>query len=159
MGLVTDEEIKIEESKPENINIINIVCKKYKRVLSQDVLDTCGKRAIWRCLKEHDDSKQQFTSSLFNFVRWECLDELDKLRPPIKTVSLTQDVPHACPSINATTLHECLALLPDRDHQILIEKFWYQRTLREIATLYGLSREGVRYIIRKSLDRLKEELI
>ena len=74
---ISDKEFEEAYKNTDNRNMIRMVCASFSNTLSSDILESCGMLALWKCLRSHDEKYgQKFTSSLYRFVRWECIREL-----------------------------------------------------------------------------------
>ena len=90
---ISDREFEEAYKNPDNRNMIRMVCSSFSNTLSPDILESCGMLALWKCLRSHDEKYgQNFTSSLYRFVRWECIRELvSHNRKPTLTQETTED--------------------------------------------------------------------
>lgn len=81
--VITNEEFNIAYANEDNIKLINSFNKKF-RTLSFEEITTCGMLALWRALQDHDPLQGKFTSSLYNFMRWECLKQIQENENMVK---------------------------------------------------------------------------
>ena len=156
MKHVTDEEFETAYNNQDNKNIIKAVTKKYSGRLSEDIQTSCGLHGLWRCIQSHDDSYgRKFTTSLFIHVDWECKRELTSLNKK-KTGclgDLDEDV--ACPT-SSVPRSEILDSLPEKQKEIMYQRFYENRTLEEIGKKQGYSKEAARQNINKIIAKLRE---
>lgn len=75
---ISNEEFETAYSNIDNKKIINSFLKKYSNVLSYEDIYSCGMIALWKCLQLHDNTKQKFTTSLYRFMTWECMQNIVK---------------------------------------------------------------------------------
>jgi len=153
---ITNKEFEIAYSKQDNKNIINAVTKKYAKQLSKDSQKSCGLHGLWRCLQNHDDSYgRKFTTSLFIHVDWECKRELASLskKPLLSLGESDGDIA----SITASgEFSEILESLPEKQKNIMYQRFYENRTLEEIGKKNGYSKEAARQNINKIISKLRE---
>ncbi|MCL5981814.1 MAG: sigma-70 family RNA polymerase sigma factor [Firmicutes bacterium] len=96
--------------------------------------------------------------------REEVLMALEALRPPLSLDGepVGRLMPAVCGEAEAVVdrvaLCEMLAELPERERQILIYRFFRQRTQQEVAAALGISQVHVSRLERKILGDLKERL-
>ena len=153
---VSDDQFEKEYSKQDNKNIIKAETKKYSGQLSQDAQKRCGMHALWRCIQNHDDSYgRKFTTSLFIHVDWECKREINSLnKKPISLLGeCDDDVVSPEPSGQMSEMLECL---PEKQKEIIYQRFYENRTLEEIGKKQGYSKEAARQNINKILSKLRE---
>lgn len=156
MKQVTNEEFEKAYNNQDNKNIIKAATKKYSNRLSQDAQKTCGMHGLWRCIQNHDDKYgRKFTTSLFIHVDWECKRELGllKRRPLSFLGEYDDDVPSPPASGNCM---EILDALPEKQKEIMYQRFYENRTLEEIGKKQGYSKEAARQNINKILSKLRE---
>ena len=155
--MVSLEEFEKARSNSDNQRIINLVCSKYVNKLSPEVLQQCGDYALWECLRSHDDSIQKFTSSLYRYVHWNCLRELEneykyQNRHRVLVSDITQN------EVGSYDISSYIAHLSELEQQVMIMKFVYSYSLRDIAKLIHYSKEWIRQIILKCLQKIKVEI-
>ncbi len=52
-------------------------------------------------------------------------------------------------------LASSLKLLPAREREIIVLRYYYDKTAKEVAELMGLSHENVRYLQSKAISRMR----
>lgn len=152
-----------------NRGIIRGVLRVYSGRLSEDELDSCGCKALWRCLQYHsDDYGQKFTTSLHRFAHWECQRELRSLRgsknkPAEWANSKFDDAPDEAGIIRAGReavaqyANECLDLLPHDWQRVVIRQYYIEgMTMEEVGSANGYSKETARQRLRRALDALRD---
>jgi len=156
---ITNEEFQIALDSIDNQNIIHKVCGRFMGQLSSDTLKQCGLDGLWRALKSHDPSYQRkFTSSLYQFVEWECQRAMENLYADrLPAEALTPDIPADDSAEQATALvNELLEFLTPEHRDIVVDRYIYNYTLKEIGDKHGYTDEGIRYILKKALEQLRE---
>ena len=158
---ITDKEFEQARSTPANMRTINKVCNWFSGSLPPDTLHACGDIGLWRCLKSHKTGVQAFTSSLYTFVRWECLsaiqNETMKGNP-----TLCGDIEVLCGftsdlSDKTTMLDEYLSMLPPIEREVLELRELGGHTLKEIADKKGYSKQGIKYMLERIMKFLEEK--
>jgi len=156
MKQITDEELRKAINDPANQDMIRRVCSYYTKTLSQEALKACGDAAIWRCLQSHrDDMGQKFTSSLYRFIHWECLREINESKSPYVELPDEIGVSHEDP-VQAIILQECLEILPEEARQIVVARYIENRTLADIGEIHHYSKQGIQNILARSLKAMQE---
>ena len=158
MKLITNEELEQAIADPANQSMIKRVCSFYSKTLSPEVLKACGEAAVWRCLQSHrDDMGQKFTSSLYRFIHWECLREVNEYKSPYKELPEEIGSSNHDP-IQSIILEECLQKLPDEARQIVVARYIENRTLADIGERHNYSKQGVQNILARSLRAMQEAI-
>ncbi len=158
---VSNEEFETAYKNKDNRKIILNVTSKYRKSIDCHDLQSAGMMALWRCLSYHDDSfNQKFTTSLWRFTDWECKRLLRSQKNKIQCAQLSvieTDFPeNQSMSDNEKYIKECINLLPALDKKILELYYYDNRTMEEIGTINGYSKEAARQKINKSLKKLEE---
>jgi len=153
---VTNEEFEKSYKNQDNKNIIKAATKRYSNKLSKDAQESCGMHGLWRCIQNHDDSYgRKFTTSLFIHVDWECKREIGiMLRKPLSFLG-EGDEEIASPSASGD-FSEILEPLPEKQKEIMYQRFYENRTLEEIGKKQGYSKEAARQNINKIISKLRE---
>lgn len=153
---VTSEDFDNAIADVNNLKIIKSVCSRYRDKLSEDILKACGLRALWQCLKSHDDTYgRKFTSSLYQFVHWRCKDQVRK-RQTNGHLELTGDVvDDSLPVLDVLIVREYLEILPENYKKVVYGKFFESKSCAEMGREMGCSRENVRQLLDRALERLR----
>jgi DNA-directed RNA polymerase specialized sigma subunit len=155
---VTDEEFETAYNNQDNKNIINAVTKKYANKLSKDAQTSCGLHGLWRCIQSHDDSYgRKFTTSLFIHVDWECKREISYINRK-KLGQLGDSDEDVISPVPSGEVSEILESLPDKEKEMMYQRFYENRTLEEIREGQGYSKEAARQNINKIISRLRENI-
>jgi RNA polymerase sigma factor (sigma-70 family) len=129
---------------------------RFRNVLNSDVLDYCGDLAIWQCLQKHDSTYDtKFTTSLYKFVEWQCLREYRRQRSILNNHEEQQEMTVMYDYDTSMMLVEYLSLLSDRDRRIVESRFLYNNTLLEIAQQEGCTKQGIHYILKQAMRKMK----
>jgi RNA polymerase sigma factor (sigma-70 family) len=141
---------------PEIQTYIQNVARTYAKQLSSDVRQSSGDIALWRCLQSHNpNGGNSFTSSLYNFVHWECRRALTLEQR--KCATTTSDIESTNDNIiTQMVLDDYLGLLGSRERRIVEARFLESCTLLEVATREGLTKQGVRNIVQRAISLMAE---
>jgi RNA polymerase sigma factor (sigma-70 family) len=155
--MISDEVFEKAINNPDNANIIQSVCNQYRDSLSEDILESCGFQGLLDCLEKHDDKfDRKFTTSLFEFVRWRCLNKIRE-QPPAKTGTPTNDIPsNELPVLDRLIIHEYLQKLTKKQRTVIEGKYFEGKSLTEIATELVCSVQNVHQIKGRALERLRQ---
>lgn len=152
--------MKLEELlKDEDlIKIANKAAQQFSEKLSQDEIKNCITGAMWSASNNYrSDKKTKFSTYLYKGVFFECLKQL---KTNEKCVGLTnrEFVGHVIPqkSINSIELMDEIKVCQDPD--LIIEKFFYNATLKDMADKRGVSKETIRFKLKKNINFLKSRL-
>jgi RNA polymerase sigma factor (sigma-70 family) len=152
---ITNDELY--EAKQKYAYTIKRTTEQYRHVLSIEVREACGDMALWKCLQCYDPSfNQSVSSSLFRFIHWECRRALRDLRPKTPHSQLHENVTQDETQYLNMIINDCLGVLCSRDRRIIEDRYLYQYTLQEIANKEGCSRQGVKHIIDRCLNRMSK---
>lgn len=97
--VITNDEFNIAYKNEDNIKIINSFSKKFKNLTFEEIT-TCGMLAVWKTLQDHDTTKGKFTNSLYRFMYWECLKQLEENKHNVRVwpYSTTNKAVYYCDS-------------------------------------------------------------
>lgn len=155
MNKVTDEEMKKALENNEYQKIMNKASKQYSKYMNADELKTCQMNALWNSMRNFQP-KSKFTTYLYNYVRYECLNHLSF----IKQESFTNWNIENKTFDKKDEFYDCINCIKDEKIKKIIEKrFVEQKTLKEMEADFGISHEAIRQKIKKGLEIIKEYLI
>lgn len=151
------------------VRIANKAAQGFSRVLSKDEIRTCIMSAMWKAKNKFDKKKNiKFSTYLYNMVNYECSKqkkEILKNRYENKFYDHYLDV-HSYRSgirhneriseIKKIDLADEIESCPDPE--LIFDKFYYNLSLSEIAKKRGVSKEAIRFKIKKTLNSLKRKL-
>lgn len=157
MKVIDELDFEIACAKPENQSMIKWVCRKYSGKLSPDVLKLCGDIGLWRCLQSHKDGMgNKFTSSLHQFVKWECLRELNTHNRLDTIGSHNDELIPANPTTDYIIVNDYLELLKPKHRQMVEARFLSGHTLAEVGEMFGYSKAGAKNVIDRSIKIMRE---
>lgn len=155
MRTVTDQQFETAYKNQDNKNIIRSVTNGYSGQLSKDEQGVCGMYGLWRCLQNHDERYgRKFTTSLFIHVDWECKRELSRINKKRMT-PLGEQAENIEATIESSDIPEILEFLSEKQKNIVIQRFYENRTLEEIGQSQGYSKEAARQNINKIIKKLQ----
>ncbi len=146
-----------ETARAEHLELITNVARQYSGSLSPDTLAAAGDIALWRCLQNYDPSfGQKVASSLYRFIHWECLRAI-KEKKKHQALSIVGDIESEEESVAIQMiLNDYLSLLSQRERRIVEARFLENRTLAEIASIEGYSKQGIKDIVDRSMVVMSE---
>lgn len=153
---MTDFEYEKALNDQDNIAMMNSACSGYQ-CLGPDMLKSCRLHGLYRCLETHDEELGcKFTTSLFQHVVWQCQQALNEQERMITGFELTIDPEVQNTFITSIVVNDCLSLLSERDAEIVRDRYLCSMTLEELAEKHDCSRAGANFIIKKSLEIIRE---
>lgn len=133
--------------------VLKLFREKYPNVMDKNTLSSCGMVALWRCINKHIDGKgNKFTTSLFNFCKWECQDAVRKLTSQNKTI---QQFPEELDFVNTNKYYddtEVLSLDP-----IVKMRFIEKKSVSRICRETGFSKTKINKAISNYLQKVKRD--
>jgi DNA-directed RNA polymerase specialized sigma subunit len=153
--------MKLEEAlKDENlIKIANKAGQQFSNKLSQDEIKNCILGALWSASNNFKENKKtKFSTYLYRGVFYECLKQLkknDKCQALTNREFINQTIPQK-PIENIELMDEIKRC---EDPDLIIEKFFYNATLKDMAEKRGVSKETVRFKLKKNINFLKSRLV
>lgn len=180
--IVTDEDVRLAyfggdcpESKKaasDNRGIIRGVGRRYSRTLSSDEIESCGLIAIWRCLNQHDDSYgRKFTSSLHQFMVWECNRAIGQRKPSRKKknpdmyyhIGLKRHFDGPTDEIYDEESEELIGHIKESLNSMsypvkcMVRDYFYRnKTLKEIGRINGYTKEAARQKVGDAVNSLSQ---
>ena len=140
--------------KDQNIlNIIKTVSGKFSYSIDKDELSSISMVTLWKCLEKYDNTRgAKFTSYLYQQLSYAFKNELKKRK-----------IEYCCDGIEVafdnTAKQEAFELLqdlPEGTRNILEQRYIYNMTMAEIASLNGYSRETARRRLKKAISTCRE---
>lgn len=161
---VTDADFELAYKNTDNKKIIYSVCKRFSGCLNHDALLGCGHRGLWKCLRSHDSSyNRKFTTSLYQFVLWECQQEIkqestyNRHSPIEDCVEESTDLPLDLHN-NVLDIEKYIRLLPANYQNVLRQRFFSNLSLDEMAKIHSCSKQCVSASLKRALNKLKSAI-
>jgi len=148
---------EFDAARRQHLTLITNVARQYSNILSPDALAAAGDMALWRCLQSYNPMYgQKVSSSLYRFIHWECLRAIQEHKGD-NIHQLSGDVEGDEESVSIQMiLDDYLSLLTQRERRIVEAKFLENRTLAEIASQEGYSKQGIKDIVDRSIGVMSE---
>ena len=150
--VINNEAFEAALQNKEYRKIINYILAKYRRSISHDDLEQCGKIGLWKFLL-----KDVQKSYLFSYIEWECKSFLykNKLKENLcADLSIYEDF-GASFSPERYNIQECLDKLNPFDRNLLRDYYIIGKTMQEIGLERGFSKQTVSNKMKLALRRLK----
>ena len=159
MSYVSNKKFKEAIQNKDYIRIMKRICiKNLSTVCSLDEINTLMMNTLWKCLVRYDENeKTKFTSYLY---RSTSNNSVRLYKKKIKTQNFEKLFNENIHSKNRDKSEikkdawEFLESLKDIDqelYQIIIDKYFYQMTYREIGKKNGYTNENARKKVKKAL--------
>ena len=146
---------KIEDQ--DVLGIAGSAASSFTSVLSKDEIDTCILIAVWKALKKYDIKDVcKFTTYLYKGVALEGLNQQKNNSSRTKRI-LHKNIPDP---VDHNLRVDMLDLIRHCDEpELIYDRYYKNMTIKELAQERGLCGEAVRMKIKKTLKKLKEQLI
>lgn len=156
MKKITDKEF---EDKWNNLEIQKLMGKAVSRfagIIENEELEGCKQRALWKFLMNYDDSNTKLSTYLTLRIRWECLDFLTQQNRQVKNILYTSETNGSY----SKTLDEVIfdLDLSDDDKDILLNKYVYKYTIKEICQNKGINKNRINKAVRNLKNKIKERI-
>ena len=167
---VSSEEFSLAYNNEDNRRIIGSILRRYRGVLNDDDLESCGMEAMWKALRGHRAERGgKFTSSLYRFVVWACQHAFrrvygDTRSSKYKKLSFVQlDFVDEEPTAPVTSesqellrhVEECMELIEPWMKEIIHDRFFEHMSYVQIGKKYRYSKERAYRRVRLALAKLK----
>jgi len=131
--------------------------------LSQDEIKTCIMSAMWQATNKFDESRNiKFSTYLYQSVLYECLKQKKYLVK--ENNKIHSNLNNLKNIVNGRVYNEIqkIEMLDEinscSDPDIIYDKFYNNLSLKDIAIKHNISKETVRYKLKKNLNSLKLKL-
>lgn len=140
----------------DNQNVLWNVAKKFAGAVPVEDLNSLAWIALWRSLQYHDNSfRTKFTSSLYRFMTWLCLQEARKYKHKPTPLSGKETAKRPCPEL--AIVNQNLDRLSHKWQKQIIHQYYYEgMDTVEIGEANGYSSECARQKLKKAMRRLRE---
>jgi RNA polymerase sigma factor (sigma-70 family) len=165
VGTVTNEEFERQWKNIDNQRVLRSVLRKYKHLLPNDVLHSCGMVAVWKACGNHNWSMEtKFVSSVYRYAKWQCQTEARKASKRIRTIGLkrsyekaTLDIPK-CLTKHGEVQELIETLSFDWQKDIIRQYYINGKSLSAIADIYGYSKETARKKLSEAVGELRKSV-
>ena len=140
--------------KDENIvKITNRAALRFAKSLSRDEIHTCILNAIWKASNKFDpELGSKFTTYLYNGVIMECLTQ-QKFNSNKVCSQIHNNIPENKDFVSSLEIMDNIEQC--EDPQIIIDYYFNNKSIKEIAQETGVCGETIRLKIKKNLKKLK----
>ena len=152
-----EENLKNEEI----IRLSKKAAESFTETLSSDEIKNCIMSAIWSATNNFKEGKNtKFTTYLYKGVVYECIKQKKSNDRKSKTAHFNINSALGVPSKSDFT--ENVELFEEinscEDPSLIYEKFYHNLTLHDMAKKRGVSKEAIRFKLKKNLNFLKSRL-
>jgi DNA-directed RNA polymerase specialized sigma subunit len=150
------------ENNLKNVDIMSVAnsaASSFFGVLSKDEIANCVVNAIWKAGKKYDKKHNtKFTSYVHNGVVLECLNQkrLNQRRKEQKVTDYLS-IPDKRNYFEGIDMKDLIDTVCD-DPTLIVDKFYKNMTIKEIAQNRGVCGETIRIRLRKNLESLRTTL-
>lgn len=151
--------MKLEEILKDDdmVKIANKAAQSFSEVLSRDEIENCICSAAWVAVNNFDTQKNtKFSTYLYKGVYYECLKQLKQNRKSALTNRNLMNYTSLNSEVSKIDLIDEIRACSDPD--IIFDKFYGNMTLDEIAKKKGVSKETIRFRLKKDINFLKTRL-
>lgn len=155
MKQIDNETFKKYLKNKDNIMIMKSACKQFHRYIPEDDLDSCQQVGLWLAMAKHN-GRTKFTSYLYNYVRWECLNYMKyNLNPEHSVLDDVLENIEAPVRRKGMPFSEIIDNLPEIEQNIVTQYIVEQKTFKEIGRTIGKSHETARKHYNRAIDRMR----
>lgn len=151
--------MKLEEilKDQDMIKIANKAAQSFSEVLSKDDIENCILSAAWVAVNNFDESKKtKFSTYLYKGVYYECLKQIKIQKKSALTNRNLMNYSTINSEVSKIDLFDEIGACANPD--IIFDKFYSNMTLDEIAKKKGVSKETIRFRLKKDINLLKTRL-
>tara|TARA_B100002019_G_C21269649_1_gene601439 strand:- start:2698 stop:3180 length:483 start_codon:yes stop_codon:yes gene_type:complete len=152
-----EEKLKDEEL----LRLSNKAAQSFTDSLSKDEIKNCIMSAIWSAVNNFkEDKKTKFTTYLYKGVIYECIKQ--KKSNSRKSKALHFDINNALSVPSGSNFTSEIEMLEEintcEDPSLIFERFYDNLTLKDMAEKRGVSKEAIRFKLKKNLNFLRNRL-
>ena len=153
--IVSNEDFEKALKNSKNRLIMEKACAPFRRSIDRDELYRCQLMALWNSLSDWNPNRgTQFGSFLYQRVRWTCLKVVNEQKnSPLNNFTIEKT------EKKLFKTDELLENLPYDLKDIVIKRYIFGMTLREISEIYQCCHETVRRKIKKALKIVKKNVL
>lgn len=151
--------MKLEEilKDQDMIKIANKAAQSFSEVLSKDDIENCILSAAWVAVNNFDENKKtKFSTYLYKGVYYECLKQIKIQKKSALTNRNLMNYSTINSEVSKIDLMDEITACSNPD--IIFDKFYSNMTLDEIAKKKGVSKETIRFRLKKDINLLKTRL-
>jgi DNA-directed RNA polymerase specialized sigma subunit len=151
--------MKLEEilKDEDMVRIAHKAAQSFSEVLSGDEIENCILSAAWVAVNNFDVEKNtKFSTYLYKGVYYECLKQLKQNNKSALTNRNLMNYTSSNSDVSRIDLMDEIKSCSNPD--IIVDKFYGNMTLDEIAKKNGVSKETIRFKLKKDINFLKSRL-
>jgi RNA polymerase sigma factor (sigma-70 family) len=151
--MITNEQFSTAWENKDNRRIMNHAIRGYRDKIPYEEIDSCKMIGLWECLKKYDKTRgRKFTTYLYCGIQLQCKKQLSRFDYiTIGDVASYMD-------FNRIYIRDCVDKLDFEYKELVYNRYFEGKTLREIAKENSYSIETARRKIKKALCKLKKML-
>ena len=154
--------------------VYTVVLSKLRNCASREDIEECVGDVFADIYIYYDEGKELngdisgFVGTVSRRKASDCFAKLTRKKPEFVSVDMEENSTFKAPDdtektiekkeLNKTLLN-CIELLGEPDSTIVIQKYFFMRSAKEISNLVSLTPEAVRTRLSRALKKLKKELI
>jgi len=152
-----EEKLKDEEL----LRLSNKAAQSFTDSLSKDEIKNCIMGAIWSAVNNFkEDKKTKFTTYLYKGVIYECIKQKKSNNRKSKVMHF--DINNALSVPSGSNFTDEIDMFEEintcQDPSLIIERFYDNLTLKDMAEKRGISKEAIRFKLKKNLNFLRNRL-
>lgn len=152
--------MKVEDilNNEDLIKIGNKAAQSFTETLSKDEIQNCIAGAAWVAANNFkEDKKTKFSTYFYKGVYYQCLKHIKQLKAnqPLTNRNLS-NLSKFNSDVEKIDLMDEINVCSNPD--IIIDKFYYNMTLEDMAKKRGVSKETIRFRLKKDIKFLKNRL-
>ena len=152
MRNITNQEFEVAINDIDNIRISK---KAVSRFSNLDVEEKrgCFYRALYKAMQKWDSKLGKWTTYLYNYVTYECLNISKENSPCIRYKTDLNS------KFDQDDFEDILKLADKKYYKLLKAKFLQNKSLRELGKMYNCTGENIRLKLKAALKQIKRKLI
>jgi len=152
------EELGLGVTEKDVICIIKKACASFIKSLSREEICTCCLNGLWKAITKYKvGSKCKFTTYLYKGVVMECLTQKKFNANKHSSKQIHSNIPM---EFNEFMAIDMVDEINNRcqDPDIILDRYYKNMTIREIAKNKGVCGETIRIKIKKNLKKLSKSI-
>ncbi len=165
--LLKSDEGGLELARKKYSSLVMKICRGFlsSEFDAQEACADCFIR-LWKTRREIDADKSSLKTYICMLARHSAIDrarkEKNRVTVPIEEDDLGLDVDYedeAAKRINMKIIADCVRSMPSPAREVFIERYYYCRSVKEIAVRFGLKPKKVENILARDKKKLKAALL
>lgn len=140
------------------MSIAHKAASSFSKSLSKDEIQSCILNALWRATNKYDKRNgTRFTSYLYNGVVYECLSQR-KFNKSRSRQTIHENVEDKYDPIASIDMVDTIKVKCE-DPSLVIDRFYKNMSVKELASVRGVSGETIRVRLKKNMEILRSSMI